>query len=57
MICEQQQDWERALQVYKALLTATTDVEVLANARRRIAAIEAGQVLTPPRASTLQSEG
>jgi tetratricopeptide (TPR) repeat protein len=56
-IYEQQQDWERALQAYKALLTATTDVEVLANVRRRIAAIEAGQVLTPQTSSAPQSEG
>jgi tetratricopeptide (TPR) repeat protein len=54
---EQQQDWERALQAYKTLLTATTDVEVLANVRRRITAIEAGQILTPQTSSAPQSEG
>jgi hypothetical protein len=46
-----------ALQVYKALLTATTDVEGLADVRRRIAAIAAGQILTLQRSSAPQLEG
>lgn len=56
-IYEQQQEWERALQAYKALLTATTDTELMAHVRRRIAAIEAGQALTPQAPSAPQSKG
>jgi tetratricopeptide (TPR) repeat protein len=41
---EKQQEWEQALQAYQASLATTTDAEVAANARRRIAAIAAGRV-------------
>jgi tetratricopeptide (TPR) repeat protein len=44
MIYEQQQEWEHALRAYRLLLTVTTDAEVMAHARQRIAAIEAGRV-------------
>jgi TolA-binding protein len=42
---EKQQEWEQALQAYQASLTTTTDPEVAASARRRIAAIAAGRVV------------
>jgi uncharacterized protein HemY len=51
---EKQQEWEQAVQAYQASLAITTDAEVAANARQRIAAIAAGRVApskapaTPP---------
>jgi tetratricopeptide (TPR) repeat protein len=57
MIYEHQHDWERALQVYQSLLTATTDEELRANVRRRIAAIEAGRVVEPQQTPRSASEG
>jgi TolA-binding protein len=57
VIYEHQQEWERALQAYRTLLTTTTDEEVLANARQRIAAIEAGHVLKSQPLPASSSEG
>jgi TolA-binding protein len=55
-IYEQQQDWEQALRAYHTLLETTTETEVVATARRRIMAIEAGRT-TPQRVPTTPSEG
>jgi tetratricopeptide (TPR) repeat protein len=51
---EKQQEWEQALQAYQASLATTTDAEVAASARRRIAAIAAGRV-TPHKAPAAPS--
>jgi tetratricopeptide (TPR) repeat protein len=48
MIYEVQQEWEQALELYRILRETATDADVIANAQRRIAAIEAGRVLRPP---------
>jgi tetratricopeptide (TPR) repeat protein len=45
MIYEVQQEWEQALELYRTLRDTATDADVVANAQRRIAAIEAGRVL------------
>ncbi|MGQ4807119.1 Cell division coordinator CpoB [Candidatus Entotheonellaceae bacterium PAL068K] len=57
MIYEHQREWERALRTYQALLVPTTDEPILANARRRIAAIEAGRVPKSQPPSLAPSEG
>jgi tetratricopeptide (TPR) repeat protein len=57
MIYEQQQEWDRALHAYRLLLTVTTDAEVMAHARQRIAAIEAGRVHRLQVPSTRLSDG
>lgn len=43
-IYEQQHEWEQALRVYQALLDTAKDVELRAQARQRIEAIEAARV-------------
>ncbi len=43
-VYEQQQEWDLALETYRALRDTATDAEMIANAERRIAAIEAGLV-------------
>ncbi|MDH3598338.1 MAG: tetratricopeptide repeat protein, partial [Candidatus Tectomicrobia bacterium] len=48
MIYEVQQEWEQALELYRTLRDTATDADVVANAQRRIAAIEAGRVLHRP---------
>lgn len=55
-IYEQQQEWEQALQAYHTVLEATTEAEVVATARQRIMAIEAGRE-TPQRSPAMPSEG
>jgi tetratricopeptide (TPR) repeat protein len=57
MIYEQQQEWERALRAYRTLLSVTTDADIVANARQRIGAIEAGRVPRPSAPSLGQSDG
>ena len=57
MIYEQYQEWEHALRAYQLLLTMTTDAEVMAHARQRIAAIEAGRVHRLQIPSTRLSDG
>jgi tetratricopeptide (TPR) repeat protein len=57
MIYEQQHEWERALRAYQSLLTVTTDAEIIARARQRIAAIEAGQVRKLQTPATRLSDG
>ena len=57
MIYEQQQEWERALRAYQILLTMTTDAEILATARQRIVAIEAGRVPKPSAPPMRLSDG
>jgi tetratricopeptide (TPR) repeat protein len=54
---EQQQEWDQALQAYQASLAVTTDPEVAASARQRIAAIAAGRVNEPRRPPVAPSEG
>ncbi len=48
-VYEQQQEWDLALETYRALRDTTTDGEMIASAKRRIAAIEAGLVRSRPR--------
>lgn len=43
-VYEQQQEWDLALDAYRKLRDTATDAEIIANAERRIAAIEAGLV-------------
>ena len=52
MIYEVQQEWEQALELYRTLRDTATDADVVANAQRRIAAIEAGRVLRRPAPAT-----
>jgi tetratricopeptide (TPR) repeat protein len=57
MIYEQQQEWERAVRAYQILLTVTTDAEILATARQRIVAIEAGRLPKPSAPPMRLSDG
>jgi tetratricopeptide (TPR) repeat protein len=57
MIYEQQQEWERAVRAYQMLLTVTTDAEIIAQARQRLVAIEAGRVPRPSAPPTRLSDG
>jgi tetratricopeptide (TPR) repeat protein len=47
-VYEQQQEWDLALETYRTLRDTATDAEMIANAVRRIAAIEAGLVRSRP---------
>ncbi len=47
-VYEQQQEWDLALETYRRLRETATDAEIIANAERRIAAIEAGLVRQYP---------
>jgi hypothetical protein len=47
-VYEQQQEWDLALETYRTLRDTATDAEIIANAERRIAAIEAGLVRSRP---------
>ena len=57
MIYEVQQEWEQALEIYRILRDTATDTDVIANAQRRIAAIQAGRVLRRPAPATPSKEG
>jgi len=48
-VYEQQQEWDLALETYRKLREIATDAEMIANAERRIAAIEAGLVRSRPK--------
>jgi tetratricopeptide (TPR) repeat protein len=52
MIYEVQQEWEQALDLYRILRDTATDADVIANAQRRITAIQAGRVLRRPAPAT-----
>ena len=56
VIYEQQQDWDRALHIYRALQAATIDQDIRVNAQQRIVAIEAGRVVQPPPSSLSSSD-
>ena len=56
MIYETQEQWEQALDVYRLLRDTAVNAEMVANAKRRIAAIEAGRTLRRP-ASEAPSKG
>ncbi len=47
-VYEQQKEWDLALETYRTLRDTATDVEMIANAESRIAAIEAGLVRSGP---------
>jgi tetratricopeptide (TPR) repeat protein len=47
-VYEQQEEWDLALETYRRLREVATDAEMIANADRRIAAIEAGLVRPRP---------
>ncbi len=47
-VYEQKQEWDLALDTYRALRDTATDADMIANAERRIAAIEAGLVRSRP---------
>jgi tetratricopeptide (TPR) repeat protein len=47
-VYEQLQEWDLALATYRTLRDTATDAEMIANAERRIAAIEAGLVRSRP---------
>ncbi len=47
-VYERQQEWDLALETYRKLRDKATDAEMIANAERRIAAIEAGLVRQRP---------
>lgn len=53
---EKQQEWAQALHAYQVLLETATDPAVIASARRRITAIEAGRVKPQP-VPAVPSEG
>jgi tetratricopeptide (TPR) repeat protein len=57
MIYEVQQEWEQALELYRILRDTATDADMIANAQRRIAAIQAGRVLRRPAPATPSKEG
>ena len=47
-VYEQQQEWDLALETYRMLRDTATDAEMIANAKRRIAAIESGLMRSRP---------
>jgi tetratricopeptide (TPR) repeat protein len=47
-VYEQQQEWDLALETYRTLRDTATDAEMIANAERRIAAIEDGLMRSRP---------
>ncbi len=59
IIYEQLQEWEQALEIYHIIRETATDADIVANAQRRITAIEAGRVSPPASAkpSDKPSEG
>ena len=51
-VYEQKREWDLALETYRKVRDTASDAEIIANAKRRIAAIEAGLVRSRPQPKT-----